>query len=122
MRTIASERENGLRLICLSASLADYREVAVWMGAPPENTFNFHPHVRPNSCEVIFHNFDQPFRESRLYMMQKQLMLKILHFNRSSLVVVNDKKQARLTALDLVSELTAEASPKKLKHINEKQL
>jgi replicative superfamily II helicase len=35
-------------------------------------------------------------------------------------VVVNDKKQARITALDLVSELSAEANPKRLKHINDK--
>lgn len=110
------------RLICLSSSIADYKEVAEWIGAPPENTFNFHPSVRPNSVEVIFHSFDQPFRESRLHMMQKQLMQNILHYNRSTLVVVNDKKQARMTALDLVSELTAEALPKRLKHISDKQL
>lgn len=80
--------------------------MAEWIGAPPENTFNFHPSVRPNSVEVVFHTFDQPFRESRLHMMQKQLMQSILHYNRSTLVVVNDKKQARMTALDLVSELS----------------
>ncbi len=55
-------------------------------------------------------------------MMQKQLMQSILHYNRSSLVIVNDRKQARLTALDLVSELSTEANPKRLKHINDKQL
>lgn len=54
--------------------------------------------------------------------MQKQLMQSILHYNRSTLVVVNDKKQARITALDLVSELTAETVPKRLKHISDKQL
>jgi pre-mRNA-splicing helicase BRR2 len=106
MRFISSETNGGCRLICLSSSLADFREVAEWIGAPPENTFNFHPSVRPNSVEVVFHTFDQPFRESRLHMMQKQLMQSILHYNRSTLVVVNDKKQARITALDLVSELS----------------
>jgi len=55
-------------------------------------------------------------------MMQKNLMQNVLHYNRSTLVVVNDKKQARITALDLVSELTAEQNPKRLKKINEKQM
>ena len=96
--------------------------MAEWIGSPPENTFNFHPSVRPNSVEVIFNSFDQPFRETRLHMMQKQLMQSVLHYNRSCLVVVNDKKQARITALDLVSELTSESNPKRLKHISDKQL
>jgi len=55
-------------------------------------------------------------------MMQKQLMQSVLHYNRNCLVIVNDKKQARITALDLVSELTQESNPKKLKHISDKQL
>jgi len=49
-------------------------------------------------------------------------MQNVLHYNRSTLVVVNDKKQARMTALDLVSELAAEPNPKKLKKISERQI
>lgn len=122
MRLIASEKPESLRLICLSCSLADYREVAEWMGAAPENTFNFHPSVRPNSVEVVFNSYEQPIRESRLHMMQKNLMQNVLHYNRSTLVVVSDKKQARITALDLVSELAAEPAPKRLKKINDRQM
>jgi pre-mRNA-splicing helicase BRR2 len=102
--------------------LADYREVAEWIGAPPENTLNFHSSVRPNSVEVVFNSYDQSIRESRLHIMQKSLMQNVLHYNRSTLVVVNDKKQARMTALDLVSELAAEPNPKKLKKISERQI
>lgn len=57
-----------------------------------------------------------------MHMMQKSLMQSVLHFNRSTLVIVNDKKQARMTALDLVSELSGDAHPKRLKKINEKML
>lgn len=122
MRYINSENPNSFRMICLSTSLADYREVAEWIGAPPENTLNFHSSVRPNSVEVIFNSYDQPIRESRLHMMQKSLMQNVMHFNRSTLVIVNDKKQARMTALDLVSELSCDPHPKRLKKINEKML
>jgi pre-mRNA-splicing helicase BRR2 len=118
MRYINSENPNSFRMICLSTSIADYREVAEWIGAPPENTLNFHSSVRPNSVEVIFNSYDQPIRESRLHMMQKSLMQNVLHFNRSTLVIVNDKKQARMTALDLVSELSSDPHPKRLKKIN----
>ena len=117
LRYIQSE-SNAFRLICLSTSLADYREVAEWIGAPAENTLNFHSSVRPNSVEVIFNSYDQPIRESRMHMMHKSLMQSVLHFNRSTLVIVNDKKQARMTALDLVSELSGDAHPKRLKKIN----
>ena len=54
--------------------------------------------------------------------MQKQLMQSVMHYNRSTLVVVNDRKQARITAVDLVSELSAETNPKKLKKISDKEL
>lgn len=103
MRFINSESNSSFRMIGLSASLADYVEVAEWLGASPENTFNFHTSVRPNSVEVIFNSYDLPIRESRLHMMQKSLMQSVLHFNRSTLVIVSDKKQARVTAIDLVS-------------------
>ena len=103
MRIISSENPNAFRLLCLSAPLADYTEVADWIGSPAETTINFHPSVRPNNVEVIFKTFDQPLRESRLHMMQKSLMRSVLHDGRSTLVVVDTQRQAKLTAVDLVS-------------------
>ena len=35
------------------------------------------------------------------------MMQQVIHYNRSTILIVNDKKQARVTALDLVSELSA---------------
>lgn len=55
-------------------------------------------------------------------MMQKQLMQSILHYNRSTVVIVNDRKQARMTAVDLVSELSSHSNPKKLKQISDKDI
>lgn len=49
MRYLASQaQEKAYRIIGLSTSLADYTEVAEWLGVPPENTYNFHSSVRPN--------------------------------------------------------------------------
>jgi hypothetical protein len=39
-------------------------------------------------------------------MMQKNLIHATKHYNRSTLVFVDDKKQAKLTALDFVSLLS----------------
>jgi hypothetical protein len=56
-------------------------------------------------------------------MMQKNLIQNVTHYNRNSLVFVNDKKQAKLTALDLVSELSTDPlNCKKMRKISEEQM
>ena len=63
MRSIAELNEaQKIRIVATSASIADYKELSEWIGAPPENTFNFHPSVRPNNFELIFSSHDQLMR------------------------------------------------------------
>lgn len=52
MRYIASQTEKQMRVIALSAPLADARDLALWLGAPATTTFNFHPSVRPVPLEL----------------------------------------------------------------------
>lgn len=52
MRYIASQTEKQMRVVALSAPLADARDVALWLGAPATTTFNFHPSVRPVPLEL----------------------------------------------------------------------
>lgn len=62
MRYIASQTEKQMRVVALSAPLADARDLALWLGAPATTTFNFHPSVRPVPLElhvqVILLNFN----------------------------------------------------------------
>lgn len=55
-------------------------------------------------------------------MMQKNVIHNVRHFNRNALVVVNDKKQAKLTALDFVSLLSVDSNPKKYRKIPDDQM
>lgn len=59
MRYIASQTEKQMRVVALSAPLADARDLALWLGAPATTTFNFHPSVRPVPLELhvqVMHN------------------------------------------------------------------
>ena len=62
MRYISSQIERNIRILALSSSLANSKDVAQWLGANTTNTFNFHPNVRPVPLElhiqVGLSNFD----------------------------------------------------------------
>ena len=71
MRFISTQKQQkndaqALRLIGLSASLANAREVGEWMGVSSKDLFNFSPKVRPIPLEIYFHSFDQRNFASRL--------------------------------------------------------
>lgn len=50
-------------------------------------------------------------------MMQKNLINNVKYYNRNAIVFVDDKKQAKLTALDFASLLSTEQNPKKFRKI-----
>jgi len=54
-------------------------------------------------------------------MMQKNLMQTIKHFNRSNIVFVSSKKQAKLTALDFVTLLESDQNSKRFRKIPDTQ-
>lgn len=73
--------------------------------------------------EIIFSNYDQHLRESRLYMMQKNVIHNVRYYNRKTITFVSDKRQMKLTALDFMSLLSIDEEPKKLrKKINDEAM
>lgn len=122
MRYITSQIDYHIRILALGTSIADYRDVAEWIGATQDHTFNFQPNARQQPIEIVIQGFDQNIRESRLHSMQKQLFQNIKQHSRSALVFVNDRRQAKLTALDLVTLVGADANSKKLMRIPEEQM
>lgn len=54
--------------------------------------------------------------------MQKTLMHSIKHYNRNSIIFVSDKRQAKLTALDLVSLLSTDINPKRMKTFKDEDI
>jgi pre-mRNA-splicing helicase BRR2 len=81
----------------------------------PGNTFNFHPSVRPNPIEIHIQGFDHTNKAVRLLAMHRPAyngVKKALSQSSEAqaIVFVSDRKQARLTALDFITMVSAEAS------------
>jgi pre-mRNA-splicing helicase BRR2 len=111
MRYISAQREqndpdNKLRIIGLSASLANAREIGCdWMGVPSKGLFNFSPKVRPQPLEIYFQSFEQNNYSGRLMAMAKPVYDAVERYiDRSSAIVyVPSRRQAQLTAIDIMT-------------------
>lgn len=110
MRYLGSQKKQrdenaNLRIIGLSASLANAREVAEWMGVSNKSLFNFSPKVRPTPLEIYFQSFDQNNFSSRLMAMAKPVYNAVSRHSdkKPTIVFVPSRRQAQLTAIDLMS-------------------
>lgn len=121
MRYISSQIEKQIRIVALSASLTDYRDVAQWLGCNANCTFNFHPSVRPIPLEMHVQGINITHNASRLIAMAKPVYNSITRFSlhKPVIVFVPTRKQARLTAIDLLTYTAAEAQPNRFFHAEE---
>lgn len=106
MRYIASEKKDSpIRIVGLGASIANAREVGEWMGVSEKSLFNFSPKVRPSPLEIYFQSFDQSNYASRLMAMSKPVYNAVARHRqeKSVIVFVPSRKQAQLTAIDLMT-------------------
>eukprot|EP01016_Furgasonia_blochmanni_P049228 TRINITY_DN744_c0_g1_i15.p1 TRINITY_DN744_c0_g1~~TRINITY_DN744_c0_g1_i15.p1 ORF type:complete len:788 (+),score=90.05 TRINITY_DN744_c0_g1_i15:1-2364(+) len=119
MRYIASSTENSVRFVGLATSVANYRDIAEWIGASYANTFNFLPNVRPSPLEIYIQGFDQNQRSARLLNMSNHIYhgIKVQARNKPVIIFVSDRKQARLTALDMVTFAASDNNPKRFLHL-----
>jgi pre-mRNA-splicing helicase BRR2 len=111
-----------LRLVGLSTSIANARDVGDWLGAGPSGTFGFHPQVRPVPLEIRIQGFDSPHAGSRLVAMARPAYAACAQFAsgpapgasgasaapKPALVFVPSRKQAQLTAIDLMTFAAAD--------------
>jgi pre-mRNA-splicing helicase BRR2 len=111
MRYISSQkRQQGnqaskLRIVGLSTSLANAKDIGEWMGVPLKSLFNFSPKMRPTPLEIYVQSFDQNNFSSRLMAMAKPVYNAVVrHGNRKpALIFVPSRRQAQLTAIDMMS-------------------
>ncbi len=94
-----------LRIVGLSASLANAREVGEWMGVPLKGLFNFSPKVRPAPLEIYFWSFDQNNYSARLMAMARPVYNAIVRHSdgKPVIVVMPSRRQAQPTAIDLMT-------------------
>ncbi|CAN8000338.1 unnamed protein product [Ixodes hexagonus] len=124
MRYISSQIERQIRILALSSSLANARDVGQWLGANANSTFNFHPNVRPVLLELHIQGFNITHNASRLLSMSKPVYQGIMrHSPRKPVIVfVPSRKQTRLTAIDVLTYSASEGQATKFLHCTEDDL
>jgi len=124
MRYISSQIEKPIRIVALSSSLANARDVAHWLGCSSSMTFNFHPNVRPVPLELHIRGFNQTHNATRLMAMSKPVYQAILSHSPTKpvIVFVPSRKQTKLTAVDILMYTTAEGQYNRFLHCTEEDL
>ncbi|XP_058110373.1 DExH-box ATP-dependent RNA helicase DExH12-like [Magnolia sinica] len=115
MRYISSQVENKIRIVALSTSLANAKDLGEWMGATSHGLFNFPPGVRPVPLEIHIQGVDIANFEARMQAMTKPTYTAIIQHAKNgkpALVFVPTRKHARLTALDLMTYSSADGGEK----------
>ncbi|CAM9720895.1 unnamed protein product, partial [Phaeothamnion confervicola] len=119
-RYISSQTERRCRIIGLSSSLADAKDVGDWVGATSHSLFNFLPDVRPVPLEMHLHGFDIGHFGSRMLAMARQVYNAVSAScggsDKPAIVFVPSRRQCQLTAIDLVTHAAAEDRPDEFLH------
>ncbi|CAH9099603.1 unnamed protein product [Cuscuta epithymum] len=106
MRYIASLPDKKIRIVALSTSLANAKDLGEWIGATSHGLFNFPPGVRPVPLEIHIQGVDISNFEARMQAMTKPTYTAIVQHakgGKPAIVYVPTRKHARLTAVDLMT-------------------
>ncbi len=112
MRYISSQIPKPIRIIALGASISNAKDVANWLGCSANATFNFHPNVRPVPLDIHIQGLNISHNASRLLTMGRSVYNAITKHsqNKPCVVFVPSRKQTRITAMDLVTLASDDAS------------
>lgn len=121
MRYIASQVESKIRIVALSTSLANARDLGEWIGATSHSVFNFHPMVRPLPLDVHIQSYTIPHFASWMIAMAKPTYIAITTHSpeKPVIVFVPSRKQCRLTVTELLTLCAADDTPKRFLHCEE---
>ncbi|KAL1219764.1 DExH-box ATP-dependent RNA helicase DExH12 [Cardamine amara subsp. amara] len=106
MRYISSQGDNKIRIVALSTSLANAKDLGEWIGASSHGLFNFPPGVRPVPLEIHIQGVDISSFEARMQAMTKPTYTAIIQHAKNkkpAIVFVPTRKHVRLTAVDLMA-------------------
>ncbi|PON97647.1 U5 small nuclear ribonucleoprotein 200 kDa helicase [Trema orientale] len=115
MRYIASQDENKIRIVALSTSLANAKDLGEWIGASSHGLFNFPPGVRPVPLEIHIQGVDIANFEARMQAMTKPTYTAIVQHTQNgkpAIVYVPTGKHVQLTAVDLMTYSIADSGGK----------
>lgn len=109
-QAIAVQLENGLRIIGLSVSLSNARDIGEWIGASKHTIYNFSPNLRPIPLNLHLQTFSIPHFPSLMLAMTKPTYQAVLQYasDKPAMVFVPNRKQVRATAQDLLAACVAD--------------
>lgn len=116
VRYMSSHLPKPVRIVALSASLANARDIGDWIGASPQKTFNFPPSARPVPVEIHINGFDISSQIARMEAMARPAFRAVdMHASAKepALIFVPTRKHAKKTALDMLTFAAAEGDPSK---------
>ncbi|KAL8922071.1 MAG: hypothetical protein Q9208_005381 [Pyrenodesmia sp. 3 TL-2023] len=118
MHYVALQVESDMRIVGLSVSLSNARDVGEWLGATKHTIYNFSPHVRPVPLELHVQSFATPHFPSLMLAMAKPTYSRIVELSpdKPAMVFVPSRKQARSTALDLLAACIADDDEDRFLH------
>ncbi|KAG9255114.1 Sec63 Brl domain-containing protein [Emericellopsis atlantica] len=124
MHYIRTQIEIPLRIVALSVSLANARDIGEWIDAKKHDIFNFSPHVRPVPLELHVQTFTNPHFPSLMLAMAKPTYLAITQMSpdKPSLVFVPTRKQTRQTARDLLAACLVDDDEDRFLHADKEAL
>lgn len=118
-RYIASQLERRVRIVALASSLANAKDIGDWLGITSHHVFNFSPDVRPVPIDIRIFGFDASHFGSRLLAMAKPVYNSIVGHSpdKPVIVFVPSRKQAQLSAIDIMTFAAASGKPNRFLRI-----
>ncbi|KAK5628101.1 hypothetical protein RRF57_003816 [Xylaria bambusicola] len=113
-----------MRIIGLSVSLANARDLGEWIDAKKKDIYNFSPHARPVPLELRLQSYTIPHFPSLMLAMAKPTYLAITELSpdQPTIVFVPNRKQTRSTARDILTACLADDDEDRFLHVNVEQL
>ncbi|KAH6898951.1 Sec63 Brl domain-containing protein [Thelonectria olida] len=124
MHYIRTQTEQPMRIVALSVSLANARDMGEWIDAKKHDIYNFSPHVRPVPLELHLQSFNNPHFPSLMLAMAKPTYLAVTQMSpdKPAMIFVPTRKQTRMTARDLLAACFAEDDEDRFLHADVQQM
>ncbi|KAK3396484.1 Sec63 Brl domain-containing protein [Sordaria brevicollis] len=124
MHYIRTQTELPLRIVGLSVSLANARDVGEWIDAKKHDIYNFSPHVRPIPLELHIQSYTIPHFPSLMLAMAKPTYLAVTQLSpdQPAIIFVPSRKQTRATARDILTACLADDDEDRFLHVEVEQI
>jgi len=131
-RFIASQCEKSVRIVGLSSSLANAKDMGEWLGVSQNCVYNFSPSIRPRPLELHFHGFETNHLGNRMLAMAKPAYDAVNNrcvvttgngstYCKPAVVFVPSRKQCQLTAIDFITSAASTGGGSKFLNLSNKE-